>query len=62
VIRDEILSDYRAAINALHRLWTEHVDAPGYDKSKWRDLSNAIDRLGRDAATAAGHPRTEPLP
>jgi hypothetical protein len=55
------LATYRDAHAALHILWTDAVGTPGYDKRMWTRLSNAIDKMGRDAATAAGVPKTEPL-
>ena len=31
--------------NALHHLWTRYTHTPGYDKSEWRELANAISAL-----------------
>lgn len=47
---------------ALHELWSEAVGAHGYSKEQWKRLSNALLRLQRAAATAAGFPATEPIP
>ncbi len=55
------LDRYNEASAALHELWTAAVGTPGYDKAAWMRLSNAIDSLGRQAATTAGLPSTEPL-
>lgn len=58
---EQALAAYRDAAAALHILWSDAVGTPGYDKKMWMRLSNALDRMGRDAATAAGVPTTEPL-
>jgi hypothetical protein len=58
---DSVLLTYYAAQAALHRLWTEAVGTPGYDKATWRTLANGLDKLARDAATAAGYPRDKPM-
>ena len=58
---DSVMLTYFAAHKALHKLWTEAVGTPGYDKAAWRTLSNGLDKLGRDAATAVGYPRDAPM-
>lgn len=40
-----VLAAYREASAALHELWSDHAGEPGYIKSKWMRLSNALDRL-----------------
>lgn len=57
-----VISAYRGAHSALHELWSAAVGTPGYDKRTWKTLSNALDKLARDAATAAGWPSNEALP
>jgi hypothetical protein len=52
----QVLEAYTAGHRALHALWSDAVGKPGYDKAVWKQLSNALDKLARDAATAAGHP------
>jgi hypothetical protein len=32
---------------ALHTLWTKHVDLEGYDKKQWIRLEQAVERLIR---------------
>lgn len=60
-----LLAETLAAIaesnTALHELWSEAVGTQGYDKARWTRLSSALLRLQRAAATAAGHPATEPI-
>lgn len=56
-----ILANYEEASAALHKLWTESVGAPGYDKRSWQRLANALDRITRNAATAAGYPPYQAL-
>jgi hypothetical protein len=57
----EVLREYSDVQVALHALWGSFVGLSGYHKPGWIDLGNAIDRLGRTAATMAGHPADEPL-
>ncbi len=57
----EILESYRIASHAMHQQWSAQVGKPDYDKATWMKMSNALDKLARDAATLAGHPRSEPI-
>lgn len=59
--REEFLAAFREAHAALHRLWTDAVGKPDYDKRLWKTLDNALARFARDAAERAGISRTEPL-
>lgn len=53
--KSELLSNYKSAHLALHRLWTKDVGTDGYDKSKWKELDNAVNKLARDLADAIGY-------
>lgn len=59
--REEFLAVFREAHTALHRLWTDAVGKPGYDKPAWRIVDNALGRFARDAAETVGISRSEPL-
>ncbi len=52
---DEFRARYATIQNELHKLWTEAVGSPAYDKKQWRALSNAIDQLASDVRKALGH-------
>ena len=58
---DAFLAYFREAHAALHRCWTKALDQPGYVKSDWTTLDNALARFARDVATEIGIGRTEPL-
>ncbi len=51
---EEFRARYKKVQDALHRLWTDAVGTPGYDKKLWKDLSVAIDRLAMDSLKALG--------
>src|SRR5947208_11075607 len=38
--REEFFAAFREAHTALHRLWTEAVGKPGYDKALWGMVDN----------------------
>ncbi|HSX22556.1 MAG TPA: hypothetical protein VLE97_07270 [Gaiellaceae bacterium] len=59
--REEFLAVFRQAHATLHRLWTDAVGKPGYDKPAWRLVDNALGRFARDAAEKVGISRSEPL-
>ena len=52
---EDLLVDYRKVSNALHACWTHAARTPGYDKSHWKTISNAIDRKYADAAALLGY-------
>ena len=52
--RTELLSVYRCAHSALHRMWTAMVGEEGYDKKAWMRLDNALSHLGREASEKCG--------
>jgi hypothetical protein len=59
--REEFFAAFREAHTALHRLWTDAVGKPDYNKALWRRIDNALGRFARDAAEKAGISRSEPL-
>lgn len=56
-----VRSAYHETTDALHKLWSDAVGMPGYDKARWMALANAIDLLARAGATAAGLDPKTPL-
>jgi hypothetical protein len=44
--------NFLAAHRALQVLWTRHAKEPGYDKSMWMELDNAIVVLAMDGPGA----------
>lgn len=58
--RKEFLVAFREAHAALHRLWTDAVGKPDYDKETWKTIDNALARFARDAAENVGIGRGVP--
>lgn len=59
--REEFLTAYREAHDALHRLWTAAAGKPDYDKKAWTTLGTAFARFGRDASATVGIGPREPI-